>query len=323
MEGLEEKRQAWPDQKRQREEGSSQNDLRTSSQASVVTEGSQDGEDGAAKFTAGQLPPASTLRQPADSAPRPKRRRTDDENLHTSHITSPKSANTASTNTYSGHRRLNDIQQSFESYLAQPSANPRGISHSVSDPSPLLRQRIPESTISSTGKSERNHGFRQRRLSIQSPEKTAKSQQASSTKPKAKAPTNRKDNNLPLGTQSRPVEVSSDSDEMTDSATDDERTPTRTQPKNVTGLGGAHERDHEEDKEKEREQEQEQDTQLTLSDSAFESQEEGQRQANGSASSARVEYRKAAYKAAREQSDLKWEGLISSGSGHGREEVEL
>lgn len=74
------------------------------------------------------------------------------------------------------------------------------------------------------------------------------------------------------------------------------------------------------------EDEEQEDSQLTLSDSAFESQEQqrGHREVSaGRGASARVQHRKEAYKTVREGRAEGWEGLVSSGSGCGREEVEL
>lgn len=356
------KRQAWRIGKAPLQEANSQNEPRTSSQASAATEQSREEKVGA-EFDGAHIEKAAVLRRPDRLAPSPKRRRTDAGHCHAAQDASSHSANTTSSSTFSGHRRLNVMQRSFESYLAQPQAS-RNLAHSVSDPTPIPIENTagPTTPIAKTDamfrgksplRSPENPEGRQRTSSMTSPVDSSgrergrhqtpsttltaetlgeqrRSYQASSIPPNPNLPkTVRRPhrgpqtpsqtkpakkksngNNLPSGTQARPLELSSDSDsdETTDAATDDERTPGKTHRKNTTGFDGAQE---------------EQDTQFTLSDSAFESQEQGQGQANGSVGSARAQHRKAAYEAARERNGAHWDGLISSGDGHGKEELEL
>ena len=295
---------------------SSQNDLRTSSQASAVTEESQGEEVVGAKDSKRLLQNNLTSGRAETSAPKPKRRRTDYGNPRSSPTASPIMANTLSNSTYSGQGRLNEMQRSFESYLAQPSAHP-GLPHSVSDPSPLPIQG--DRKISTPQK--RSKVYKNSESTILTPEKVQQPDQTTSTRAKETMAHNPRRRNITLGTQFHPVELS-DSDETADSATDEERTPIRTRKKknNIAGLDGANELEGDD-----KDREMERDTQVTLSDSAFESQEQGQEQRQGyrDAKRTRVEHRKIAYKAAKEPSGTTWEGLISSGGGHGTEEVEL
>ena len=299
---------------------SSQNDLRTSSQASAATEESQGEEAAGAKDSKRLLQNNLTSGRAETSAPKPKRRRTDYGNPRSSPTASPTMANTISNSTYSGQGRLNEMQRSFESYLAQPSVHP-GLPHSVSDPSPLPIQA--DRKISTPKK--RSKVYKNFKSTTQTPEKVQQPDQTTSTRAKETTAHNPKRRNTTPGTQFHPVELS-DSDETadsaTDSATDDERTPIRTRKKknNIAGLDGANELEGDD-----KDREMERDTQVTLSDSAFESQEQGQEQRQGyrDAKRTRVEHRKLAYKAAREPGGTTWEGLISSGGGHGTEEVEL
>ena len=292
----------------------SQNDLRTSSQVSAATEESQEEFIGA-KDSRRLLQNNLTLERAETLARKPKRRRTDDGNLRSSPTASPTMANTLSSSTYSGQGRLNDMQRSFESYLAQPSAYPV-LPRSVSDPSPLPLQG--DRKISTPQK--RSKVYKNSESTTQTPEKVQQPHQTTSTPAETTTAHNPSRRNVIFGTQFHPVELS-DSDEIAESATDDERTPIRTRARknNVAGLDGTTELEGE-DKDWERER----DTQVTLSDSAFESQEQEQQgQGYRDAKRTRVEHRKIAYKAAQEPGGTTWEGLISSGGGHGTEEVEL
>lgn len=357
-----EERQAWRIGKAPLQQARSQNEPRTSSQASAATEESRE-EKVQAKFDGAPIEKAAKLRRSDRLAPSPKRRRTDAGHFHSDQDASSHSANTTSNSTFSGHRRLNAMQRSFESYLAQPQASPT-LAHSVSDPTPIPIENTaaPTIPIAKTGamfrgksplRSPQKTEGPQRTSSMTSPVNSSdgkrgpyqtpsitltavtrgeqrRSYQVSSIAPSPNLPktvrrpnrepqttsqtkpTKKKSNgnNLPCGTQARPLELSSDSDsdETTDAATDDERTLRKTHRRNITGFDGAQE---------------EQDTQLTLSDSAFESQEQGQGQANGSVGSTQAQHRKAAYVAVRERNGAYWDGLISSGDGHGKEDLEL
>jgi len=355
MEQLEHERRAWRIGKRPLQEASSQNEPRTSSQASAATEENRE-ESVGAKVDGAHIEKAAKRQWPDRLAPSPKRRRTDGVGFHATKDASSHSANNTSSSTFSGHRRLSAMQRSFESYLAQPPASPQ-LAHSVSDPAPMPFQ---DTTAPTTPIAKTNAMFRggstirspespkgphptssiaskmsssdRKRRPYQTPSTTFTAkplEEAATITPNPNSPeTTRKPhreflmtsqrkplekksgNNPPCGTQTRPLELSSDcdSDETTDAATDDERTPSKTQGKNITGFDGAQE---------------EQDTQFTLSDSAFQSQEQGQGQANGSASPTRVQHRKAAYEAVKERDGARWNGLISSGGGHGKEELEL
>lgn len=361
MEQMKQERQAGRIGKQPLQEASSQNEPRTSSQASAATGESRE-ENVTAKVDGAHIEKVAKLRRPDMLTPSPKRRRTDAGNFYAAEDASSHSANTTSNSTFSGHRRLNAMQRSFESYLAQPPASPK-LAHSVSDPSPIpIKEtaapttpiaktdamfrgkstvRSPEnpkgphrtssvtSPVSSTDRERRTFQTPSTTLAAKPLGEQRRSYQASSITPNPKSaetvrrphreppttsqtkpPKKSNANNQPSGTQSRPLELSSDSDsdETTDAATDDERIPIKTHRKNITGFDGAQE---------------ERDTQLTLSDSAFESQEQGQEQADGSAGATRVQHRKAAYEAVRERNGARWDGLVSSSNGHGKEELEL
>lgn len=361
MKQIIQERQAWRIGKPPLQQASSQNEPRTSSQASVATEESRE-EKVEANFDEAHTEKAAKLRRPDTLAPSPKRRRTDAGNFHAAQDASSHSANTTSNSTFSGHRRLNAMQRSFESYLTQPQVSPK-LAHSVSDPTPILIKNtaVPTTPITKTDaisrgvsvlRSPENPEGSQRKSSLTSPvsssdkqrrlyqepltaltpkrlEEQRRSYEATSITPNStvsktarrphreplttsqlKPAKTSNGSYLPSGTQLRPLELSSDSDsdETTDAATDDERTPTKTDQKSIVGFDGAQE---------------EHDTQLTLSDSAFESQEQGQGQANRSINSTRVQHRKAAYEAVRERDGAHWDGLVSSGDGHGEKELEL
>lgn len=128
MEQLQRERQALGIRKRRLEEASSQNDQRTSSQPSAATEESRE-----------VVNEATMPQRPNTTTPSPKRRRTDGGDPRIIKAAQSASASTTQHSTFSGPRRLQDMQRSFESYFAQPSSSP-SLQHSASDPSPLLLQ---------------------------------------------------------------------------------------------------------------------------------------------------------------------------------------
>lgn len=297
-------RQALGLGQRAAEQYSSQPDLHTSSQASEATESSRNDEPVKEKIKKSLAANATMLRRPVASPPSAKRQRTDGESAHSFHTAGSHAANDSYHSTFSVDGRLERMQTSFGGFCAQPSVSPQ-LTHSVSDPSPLVAG--PRSALATPSKGSNEHVRRQ--TSIQSPlsAKTLR-RRSPPTRPTPNANTKAADRDL-AGTQARPVELSSGSD--SDETTDEEPTPTKPSRKDISGFDGA------------QESEEDRDTQVTLPDSEFDSQEKDPRQTKAVGSSARVEHRKAAYKAANEKGGLRWEGLISSGSGHGEEELEL
>lgn len=142
MEALELKREIRRSLKRPRPADSSQNDLKTSSQASeaLATEDLMC----ATKSGSNSSPP---LTPSTETTPRMKRKRTDDELLKIVKPRSPNTVATAPINTSSYERRLNGMRHSDERHPARASANPKSIGHSTSDPTPL-HLATPESRMS-------------------------------------------------------------------------------------------------------------------------------------------------------------------------------
>ena len=242
--------------------------------------------------------------------PPPKRRRTDAANPPSDSTTSPNGGQTASSNMSSYPRRLSEMQRSFESYVAQRAAQPR-LPHSKSDPVPLSTTKVPGTLTSSGRAREEIKGPR----NVRDRQEWTKHDRVNSAKLEVPRVRNFHGEDVSIGTQSRPLELSSDSNEGADSSTDDEQVPSKPQADQTASFDGANELDIDEAEGS--------DTQLTLSDSAFRSQEQPQHQARGDNVPARLAHRKSAYKAVQGRNGLKWDGLISSSCGHGAEEVEL
>lgn len=291
-----------------REEGTSQLDLCTSSQASATTEDSKYEEAVETRTFKRHLQEDSTTERASTSAPSPKRRRTDGGNAFWNSNVSPSSDRSIANSTFSGPRRLTAMQRSFESHLNKPAAS-ASLLHSKSDPSPMLQLSAgaPTSLSRTRGKSKESP-------SIRASEEARIQCRSTSIKPTGNAANAPKAKHGPHGISARLVEPFSDCDEASDSATEDERTPTRPQRENFAGFDGRNVRGLEME---------DGDTQLTLSDAAFESQERDQQQEKDGGCRIFTKRRKSAYRAVQGRGGCEWDGLISSGGGHGTEALEL
>ena len=306
MIALEPQRQQLNDaHKRRKSCEGSQNELRTSSQASEKSQEDQDSRPvHINSYSSLSRHSAKSERSVSkNTTPRVKRRRTD--KTAGGHKKSPNTVTTASTNTFSLDGRLNGIRHSFHghNHSNETSEKPRSLEHSTSHPTPLVGT-TPKSQTTSADE-PKLQGLQVEKPIVQSPAKELPSEGGS------KHITKKKTLVAPLdfleGTQARPIDLSdaSDKDVDLDATTDGEGVAPTSR---IQNMDGADESDVEED------------TQITVSDAAFESQEQLRQD------DSKLRSRKAAYRAAKGLARSGWKNdfvIVSSKSADDHDEVEL
>lgn len=312
MERLEPERELMRSFERSEPAKGSQNELRTSSQAS------QEEVHLGPPQPVNRNPPSgpevqSERSTSTNTTPRVKRRRTD---LEATHIKpSPNTVTTASTNTFSYDGRLNRIRHSFhdDSHSNNATEKPRSIEHSTSDPTPVhLHAPVPR-TMTPNGRRLKEWGKQKQIIkpSCKEDKLYEPLRSESGSKKVTKIDSTVAPQDIPKGTQACPIDLSdvSDKDVDSDATTDGESSAPAARIKNMADADV---------------NEVEGDTQVTLTDSAFDSQ--SQVQQDQPTIGSKLRNRKEAYRAAKELVESGWVNdfvIVSSNSAHDNEEMEL